>query len=126
MHTGLSLIFQNLAEVDDRDVYSAELDLAVRAKEAGFDSVWVPRHHFTNDDRIEKELADYRERHAELHGEAPLKPFLGIFAVHDVARANYDLFAAEVMLALKNKNVDGDFGVLDDSPEGLRPAAAHV
>jgi alkanesulfonate monooxygenase SsuD/methylene tetrahydromethanopterin reductase-like flavin-dependent oxidoreductase (luciferase family) len=375
MHTGLSLIFQNLDEVDDRDVYSAELDLALRAEETGFDSVWVPEHHFTNYeltpdvpqllswlagqttriklgtdvtvlpwhdpvrvaekfslldhlsggrallgigrglgplefdgfrvdmnqstelfaeyteaivnalengyieydgdvykqprvdirprpfksfknrtfasaispssvalmarlgiglavipqkpwDRIETELADYRERYAELNGEPPPKPFLGIFvAVHedpavaqrmretylqryarssvvhyefdnpafgeirgyeyygalaknieregvekfnnvladfqvwgtpdqvveqllgmvdrthagalvaflsyggmsaDVARANYDLFAAEVLPALKSKDVGGDFGVLDDSPEGLRPAAAHV
>jgi alkanesulfonate monooxygenase SsuD/methylene tetrahydromethanopterin reductase-like flavin-dependent oxidoreductase (luciferase family) len=48
MHTGLSLTFQNLDEVDDREVYRYELDLALRAEEVGFDSVWVPEHHFSH------------------------------------------------------------------------------
>jgi alkanesulfonate monooxygenase SsuD/methylene tetrahydromethanopterin reductase-like flavin-dependent oxidoreductase (luciferase family) len=49
MHTGLSLIFQNLdGKQTDAEVYRHELDLAARAEEVGFDSVWTPEHHFTD------------------------------------------------------------------------------
>jgi hypothetical protein len=34
----------------------------------------------------------------------------------EVASANYELFASEVLPALKEKDVGGDIGVLDDSP----------
>ncbi len=49
MHTGLSMVFQNLDEkMSDADVYRHELALAGGAEEAGFDSVWTPEHHFTS------------------------------------------------------------------------------
>ena len=48
MHVGLGLTFQNLNErVTDADVFRHELDLATRAEDMGFDSVWTPEHHFT-------------------------------------------------------------------------------
>ncbi|WP_425839953.1 LLM class flavin-dependent oxidoreductase [Streptomyces fractus] len=48
MHTGLSLLFQNLDDAQsDADAVRNELALAERAEGAGFDSVWVPEHHFT-------------------------------------------------------------------------------
>ena len=47
MHTGLSVIFQNLdAPGADREMMRRELDLIARAEERGFDSVWIPEHHF--------------------------------------------------------------------------------
>ena len=49
MHTGLSLIFQNLdGKHSDAEVYRHELALAARAEAAGFDSVWTPEHHFSD------------------------------------------------------------------------------
>ncbi|MFA3878000.1 LLM class flavin-dependent oxidoreductase [Streptomyces sp. MMCC 100] len=48
MHTGLTLLFQNLDGVrSDEEVVRDELALAERAEGAGFDSVWTPEHHFT-------------------------------------------------------------------------------
>lgn len=49
MHVGLSLIFQNLDDgsTTDADLLRHELGLAQRAEPAGFDSVWMPEHHFT-------------------------------------------------------------------------------
>ena len=47
MHTGLSVIFQNLGAAGaDREMMRRELDLIARAEERGFDSVWIPEHHF--------------------------------------------------------------------------------
>jgi alkanesulfonate monooxygenase SsuD/methylene tetrahydromethanopterin reductase-like flavin-dependent oxidoreductase (luciferase family) len=49
MHTGLTLVFQNLdRQIPDRDAFRAEADLALRAESVGFDSVWTPEHHFTS------------------------------------------------------------------------------
>ncbi|HEU4431388.1 MAG TPA: LLM class flavin-dependent oxidoreductase [Myxococcota bacterium] len=49
MHTGLSLIFQNLdGKHSDAEIYRHELALASRAETAGFDSVWTPEHHFSD------------------------------------------------------------------------------
>ncbi|MGH2800272.1 MAG: LLM class flavin-dependent oxidoreductase [Thermoleophilaceae bacterium] len=49
MHTGLTLIFQNLGRRRaDADVYRDELRYAAAAEDAGFDSVWTPEHHFTD------------------------------------------------------------------------------
>ncbi len=49
MHTGLSLIFQNLdGKHTDAEVYRHELALAARAESSGFDSVWTPEHHFSD------------------------------------------------------------------------------
>ncbi len=49
MHTGMTLTFQNLDRAQsDRDVMLHELEYAKRAEEVGFDSLWVPEHHFTN------------------------------------------------------------------------------
>lgn len=49
MHTGITLTFQNLDRArEDRDVVRHELGFAARAEEVGFDSLWVPEHHFTN------------------------------------------------------------------------------
>jgi alkanesulfonate monooxygenase SsuD/methylene tetrahydromethanopterin reductase-like flavin-dependent oxidoreductase (luciferase family) len=47
MHVGLSLSFQNLTGLTDREVYQHELSLADRAEGVGFDSVWTPEHHFS-------------------------------------------------------------------------------
>jgi alkanesulfonate monooxygenase SsuD/methylene tetrahydromethanopterin reductase-like flavin-dependent oxidoreductase (luciferase family) len=48
MHTGLTLVFQNLdGKLSDEEAFRHELDLALRAEEVGFDSVWTPEHHFT-------------------------------------------------------------------------------
>ncbi|HWL44955.1 MAG TPA: LLM class flavin-dependent oxidoreductase [Ilumatobacter sp.] len=48
MHTGLTLNFQNLGDkISDADMFRHELALAVRAEDAGFDSVWTPEHHFS-------------------------------------------------------------------------------
>ena len=49
MHTGLSLLFQNLdGQMPDDELYRHELAFGARAEEAGFDSVWAPEHHFTS------------------------------------------------------------------------------
>jgi len=46
MHIGLGLTMQSLDGASDAEVYRRELGLAVRAEEAGFDSVWFSEHHF--------------------------------------------------------------------------------
>jgi len=47
MHTGLSVIFQNLGEpAADRAMMRRELGLIASAESRGFDSVWIPEHHF--------------------------------------------------------------------------------
>ena len=49
MHIGIGLQFANLdGKVTDADAYQRELDLASRAEEAGFDSVFVSEHHFSD------------------------------------------------------------------------------
>lgn len=49
MHTGLSVLFQNLdGQLPDTEVYQHELSFAARAEAVGFDSVWAPEHHFTD------------------------------------------------------------------------------
>lgn len=49
MHTGISLIFQNVDDdKSDSDVYRHELELAAKAEDSGFESLWVPEHHFTS------------------------------------------------------------------------------
>ena len=49
MHTGLSLVFQNLdGRLTDAEVYQHELGLAARAEDVGFNSVWTPEHHFSD------------------------------------------------------------------------------
>lgn len=49
MHIGLGLQFANLdGQVSDADAYRRELELAVRAEAAGFDSVWGSEHHFSD------------------------------------------------------------------------------
>ena len=49
MHTGLGLQFANLDnKVTDAEVYRRELALGGRAEEAGFDSVFVSEHHFSD------------------------------------------------------------------------------
>ena len=49
MHTGLGLQFANLDnKVTDAEVYCRELALGGRAEEAGFDSVFVSEHHFSD------------------------------------------------------------------------------
>jgi alkanesulfonate monooxygenase SsuD/methylene tetrahydromethanopterin reductase-like flavin-dependent oxidoreductase (luciferase family) len=47
MHIGLGLTMQALDGTDDAEVYREEMDLAVRAEDAGFDSVWFSEHHFS-------------------------------------------------------------------------------
>ncbi len=47
MHTGLSAIFQNLGDRSaDRQMMQRELSLISSAEDLGFESVWVPEHHF--------------------------------------------------------------------------------
>jgi alkanesulfonate monooxygenase SsuD/methylene tetrahydromethanopterin reductase-like flavin-dependent oxidoreductase (luciferase family) len=49
MHTGMTLTFQNLdRRRTDREVMATEMGYARRAEELGFDSLWVPEHHFTD------------------------------------------------------------------------------
>src|SRR6516165_11905958 len=49
MHIGLGLTMQNLdAQTTDAEVYRQELGLAARAEGAGFDSVWMSEHHFSD------------------------------------------------------------------------------
>ena len=49
MHIGLGLQLANLdRRVPDADVYALELGLGARAEQAGFDSVWVSEHHFSD------------------------------------------------------------------------------
>jgi alkanesulfonate monooxygenase SsuD/methylene tetrahydromethanopterin reductase-like flavin-dependent oxidoreductase (luciferase family) len=49
MHIGLGLQFANLdRRMSDADVYQLELGLGARAETAGFDSVWVSEHHFSD------------------------------------------------------------------------------
>ena len=49
MHIGLGLQFANLDnQVTDMEVYPRELALAARAEDAGFDSVFVSEHHFSD------------------------------------------------------------------------------
>jgi alkanesulfonate monooxygenase SsuD/methylene tetrahydromethanopterin reductase-like flavin-dependent oxidoreductase (luciferase family) len=49
MHVGLGLQFANLdRRVSDAEVYELELGLGARAEPAGFDSVWVSEHHFSD------------------------------------------------------------------------------
>ena len=49
MHIGLGLQFANLdGRLTDADVYGLELGLAARAEAAGFDSVWLSEHHFSD------------------------------------------------------------------------------
>jgi alkanesulfonate monooxygenase SsuD/methylene tetrahydromethanopterin reductase-like flavin-dependent oxidoreductase (luciferase family) len=49
VHTGLSLIFQNLdGKATDAEVMRSELSLAARAEGDGFDSIWTPEHHFSD------------------------------------------------------------------------------
>ena len=48
MHVGISLTFQNFdGGATDAMTVNHELSLATRAEPAGFDSVWMPEHHFT-------------------------------------------------------------------------------
>jgi alkanesulfonate monooxygenase SsuD/methylene tetrahydromethanopterin reductase-like flavin-dependent oxidoreductase (luciferase family) len=47
MHTGLSVIFQNLGHRSaDRAMMRRDLGLIASAEARGFDSVWIPEHHF--------------------------------------------------------------------------------
>jgi alkanesulfonate monooxygenase SsuD/methylene tetrahydromethanopterin reductase-like flavin-dependent oxidoreductase (luciferase family) len=49
MHVGLGLQMANLdRRFSDADVYRLELGLAARAEDAGFDSVFVSEHHFSD------------------------------------------------------------------------------
>jgi len=49
MHIGLGLQFANLdRRASDAAVYELELGLGDRAEAAGFDSVWVSEHHFSD------------------------------------------------------------------------------
>jgi alkanesulfonate monooxygenase SsuD/methylene tetrahydromethanopterin reductase-like flavin-dependent oxidoreductase (luciferase family) len=49
MHTGLGLQFANLdGAATDAEAYNRELGLAARAEDAGFDSVFVSEHHFSD------------------------------------------------------------------------------
>src|SRR6266540_4045211 len=49
MHIGLGLQFNNVdGTSSDAEVYRRELQLAARAEDAGFDSVWASEHHFSD------------------------------------------------------------------------------
>lgn len=49
MHVGIGLQFANLdRRVTDAEVYGLELGFGAQAEPAGFDSVWVSEHHFSD------------------------------------------------------------------------------
>ncbi len=49
VHIGLGLTLQNLdGKATDLEVYREEMSLALRAEEAGLDSVWFSEHHFSD------------------------------------------------------------------------------
>src|SRR5438046_3115373 len=49
MHVGLGLNFQNLErKLSDATVYKNELAIALQAEDAGFESIWIPEHHFSD------------------------------------------------------------------------------
>lgn len=49
MNVGMSMLFQAFGRQDtDAEIYRSEVALAVSAEELGYDSVWVPEHHFSD------------------------------------------------------------------------------
>ncbi|HEV3002255.1 MAG TPA: LLM class flavin-dependent oxidoreductase [Solirubrobacteraceae bacterium] len=48
MHVGYGAAFQNRGEDPDDVFMRRELALCLRAEELGFDSVWLPEHHFSD------------------------------------------------------------------------------
>jgi len=49
MHVGFGPQFHNLdGQLSDVEAYRRDIELAARAEEAGFDSVWSSEHHFTD------------------------------------------------------------------------------
>ncbi len=49
MHIGLGLTLQNLdGKCTDAEVYQRELALGAQAEEAGFESMWMSEHHFSD------------------------------------------------------------------------------
>ncbi|WP_427925092.1 LLM class flavin-dependent oxidoreductase [Streptomyces sp. cg40] len=47
MHFGVLLLFANAASsLSDGELWKAEMDLGEYVEEVGYDSVWVPEHHF--------------------------------------------------------------------------------
>lgn len=47
MHVGYGASFQHRGDEPDDVFMHKELDLCLRAEDLGFDSVWLPEHHFT-------------------------------------------------------------------------------
>jgi alkanesulfonate monooxygenase SsuD/methylene tetrahydromethanopterin reductase-like flavin-dependent oxidoreductase (luciferase family) len=49
MHVGYAPVFQNLGrKISDYETYRGELRLVDLAAPLGFDSIWEPKHHFTD------------------------------------------------------------------------------
>ncbi|WP_133118271.1 LLM class flavin-dependent oxidoreductase, partial [Mycolicibacterium diernhoferi] len=49
MHVGLNLNIQNLGRASsDREAMAREMRFAQLAEKVGFDSLWMPEHHFTD------------------------------------------------------------------------------
>src|SRR6187200_2752548 len=86
MHIGLGLQFANLdRRVSDAAVYELELGLGARAEEAGFDSIWVSEHHFS-DYQLTSQQSMVLSWLAARTTHARLGTFVTVLPWHDPAR----------------------------------------
>jgi len=86
MHIGLGLQFANLdRRVPDAAVYELELGLGARAEDAGFDSVWVSEHHFS-DYQLTSQQSMVLSWLAAQTSRVKLGTFVTVLPWHDPAR----------------------------------------
>jgi alkanesulfonate monooxygenase SsuD/methylene tetrahydromethanopterin reductase-like flavin-dependent oxidoreductase (luciferase family) len=86
MHIGLGLQFANLdRRASDAAVYQLELGLGARAEAAGFDSIWVSEHHFS-DYQLTSQQSMVLSWLAAQTTHARLGTFVTVLPWHDPAR----------------------------------------
>jgi len=85
MHVGLSLSFQNIDGRGDQEVWAAEVGLAERAAELGFDGVWATEHHFS-DYEITPEPVQFLTYMAARHPTIKLGTMVVVLPWHDPVR----------------------------------------